>query len=38
LEEKVGPVSLEANTIETRVLVEDQRPEAGKDIKPVSQP
>jgi hypothetical protein len=38
LEEKVGPVSLEANTIETKILFEDQRPEAGKDIKPVSQP
>jgi hypothetical protein len=38
LEEKVGPVSLEGNTIETKVPMEDQRREAGKDIKPVSNP
>jgi len=31
LEEKVGPVSLEGNTLETKVPVEDQRREAGKE-------
>ena len=38
LEEKVGPVSLEGNTIEAKVLVDDQRREAGKDTKPASKP
>ncbi|MHC1767177.1 MAG: hypothetical protein AB9869_23220 [Verrucomicrobiia bacterium] len=38
LEEKVGPVNLEGNNIETKILVEDQRREACKDTKPVSNP
>jgi hypothetical protein len=38
LEEKIGPVSLEGNTLETKVLVEDLRREAGKNANPVSKP
>jgi hypothetical protein len=38
LEEKVGPVNLEGNAIETKILVEDQRREAGKDTPPISNP
>jgi hypothetical protein len=38
LEEKVGPASLEGNTIETRIIVEDQRREAGKNTNPVPKP
>jgi hypothetical protein len=36
--QEVGRVDLEGNNIETKVLVEDQRREAGKDTKPVSKP
>jgi hypothetical protein len=38
LEEKVGPVNLEGNTIEAKVLIEDQCREAGKNTNPVSKP
>jgi hypothetical protein len=38
LEEKVGPVNLEGNTIETKVRVEDQRRETGKNTNPVLKP
>ena len=38
LEEKVGPVSLEGNTIEAKVLVDDRRREGAQDTKPASKP
>jgi hypothetical protein len=38
LEEKVGLANLEGNAIETKVLVEDQCCEAGKDTNPVPKP
>jgi hypothetical protein len=38
LEENVGPVNLEGNAIETKVLVDDQRREAGKNTNPVPKP
>ena len=38
LEERVGRVGLEGNTIETKVLVDDQRRDASKEIIPASKP